>query len=78
MSDQTYGGMYRAVVMDNADPESHLRLLLRIPDVLGDQNAWAVPSNTAGGTPIPDVGQEVWVMFEAGNADYPIWMGQAG
>ena len=77
-SDQTFGGYYRAIVIDNTDPVSRMRLLLQIPDVLGDQQAWAVPSNAVAGTPLPDIGQEVWVAFEGGNADYPIWMGQAG
>ncbi len=76
--DQIREGFYRGIVVDNADPLSRMRLLVQIPDVLGDMQEWAVPSNAVEGASIPDVGQEVWVTFEAGNPEYPIWMGTAG
>ncbi len=76
--DQIRDGFYRGIVVDNSDPLSHMRLLVQIPDVLGDTQEWAVPSNAVAGTPIPDIGQVVWVAFEGGNPEYPIWMGTAG
>jgi uncharacterized protein involved in type VI secretion and phage assembly len=76
-------GKYRALVVDNADPENRGRLKLSIPSVLtGDVvSAWALPCAPYGGAPdqgiffIPEVGAAVWVEFEAGLLDYPIWVG---
>lgn len=76
-------GKYRAFVVDNADPENRGRLKLSIPSVLsGDVvSAWALPCAPYGGAPdqgfffIPEVDAAVWVEFEAGILDYPIWVG---
>ena len=76
-------GKYRAVVVDNSDPENRGRLKLRIPSVLGADivSGWALPCLPYGGAPdqgfffIPEVDATVWVEFEAGNLDYPIWVG---
>jgi uncharacterized protein involved in type VI secretion and phage assembly len=76
-------GKYRAVVVDNADPENRGRLKLSIPSVLsGDVvSPWALPCAPYGGAPdqgfffIPEVDAAVWVEFEAGLLDYPIWVG---
>ncbi|MDT4919799.1 MAG: hypothetical protein QOI15_701 [Pseudonocardiales bacterium] len=70
---------YRAIVVDNVDPEQHGRLKVRVPDVGSDFESWAVPSWPAGSTPdqhhLPDVGADIWVEFEHGDANYPIWSG---
>lgn len=76
-------GKYRAFVADNADQENRGRLRLRIPDVLGNNvvSGWALPCAPYGGTAgqgffyIPDKDAGVWVEFEQGNLDYPIWVG---
>jgi len=76
-------GKYRAVVVDNSDPENRGRLRLRIPSVLGADvvSGWALPCLPYGGMPdqgfffIPEVDATVWVEFEAGNLDYPVWVG---
>ncbi len=78
-----YYGKYRGFVEDNADPEKRGRLLLRIPSVLGPNviSGWALPCAPYGGAPdqgfffIPEKGAGVWVEFEAGDLDYPIWVG---
>jgi Type VI secretion system/phage-baseplate injector OB domain len=76
---QPFYGKYPAVVIDNLDPEQRGRLRVRIPDVAPDYEAWAVPSWPAGQAPeehhVPDVGADVWVEFERGDAEYPIWDG---
>ena len=78
---QRYYGKYHAVVIDNYDPEQAGRIRVRVPEIFGDADApaWAVPSWPAGSTPeehrVPDVGAEVWVEFEAGDPDRPIWDG---
>ena len=76
-------GKYRALVVDNADPEKRGRLKLKIPSVLGNDvvSAWALPCAPYGGAAdqgfyfIPEIDSAVWVEFEAGLLDYPIWVG---
>jgi uncharacterized protein involved in type VI secretion and phage assembly len=76
-------GKYRAFVSDNADPEHRGRLRLRIPSVLGKDvvSGWALPCAPYGGAAnqgfffIPDKGAGVWVEFEAGLLEYPVWVG---
>lgn len=78
-----YYGKYRAFVVDNADPENRGRLRLRIPKVLGKDvvSGWALPCAPYGGASdqgfffIPEKDAGVWVEFEAGNLDYPVWVG---
>jgi hypothetical protein len=78
-----YYGKYRGFVADNADPELRGRLKLKIPSVLGNDviTGWAMPCAPYGGMPdqgsffIPEVDAGVWVEFEAGNIEYPIWVG---
>jgi uncharacterized protein involved in type VI secretion and phage assembly len=78
-----YYGKYRAFVVDNADPENRGRLRLRIPSVLGDDviSGWALPCSPYGGASeqgfffIPEIDAGVWAEFEAGNLDYPVWVG---
>lgn len=81
MSGGPFWGKYRGVVSDNADPLSTGRVRARVPDVMGDkQTGWALPSAPFGGTSsgffaVPDTGAGVWIEFEHGDPDYPIWSG---
>jgi uncharacterized protein involved in type VI secretion and phage assembly len=74
-------GKYRGVVTDNNDPNQRGRLRVHVQDVLGDQDSgWALPAmpyagNGVGLYLIPPVNSFVWVEFEHGNPDYPIWTG---
>lgn len=71
-----FAGVYRAVVVDNADPKGLNRLRLQIPQLLGTEVTgwcWGIFPNTA--IIIPNVGDGVWVMFEGGDPSYPIWLG---
>ena len=76
-------GKYRGLVVDNADPQKLGRLKVRVPSLLGDQvvTGWATPCTPYGGADnqgmlmIPDVGAGVWVEFEEGNLEHPIWVG---
>src|SRR5262245_13083597 len=76
-------GKYRATVVDNADPENRGRLRLRIPATLGNEvgSGWALPCAPYGGAAdqgfffIPENESSVWVEFEGGDPDYPVWVG---
>lgn len=73
-------GKYRGRVESNTDPLSRGRLLVVVPALLGDQSVWAMPSVPYAGDGVgffamPPVGTGVWVEFEAGDLDYPIWSG---
>jgi Type VI secretion system/phage-baseplate injector OB domain len=81
---RTYYGKYRGTVIQNVDPEQRGRLQLMIPDVLGPlPSSWAepcVPLAGPTGPPmgvymVPPIGAGVWVEFEHGDPDQPIWVG---
>src|SRR6185369_654537 len=53
----------------------------RVPDVLGEEESgWAMPAVPYAGRSvglflIPPTGASVWIEFEHGDPDYPIWTG---
>lgn len=73
-------GIYRGKVYSNKDPLGQNRLRLRVPQVLADQvTSWAWPVETPSANfQLPEVGQGVWVQFEGGDTNFPIWTGQFG
>ncbi|HLG14210.1 MAG TPA: phage baseplate assembly protein V [Blastocatellia bacterium] len=80
MSNQFYG-KYRGTVTDIEDPLMKFRVRAKVPDVMGDlESGWAMPCLPFGGTGmgffgLPKVGAGVWIEFEHGDPDYPIWSG---
>jgi uncharacterized protein involved in type VI secretion and phage assembly len=80
-ADQKYYGKYRGMVLNNVDPMQIGRLLVQVPDVAGlIPSSWAMPcfpisGKQMGAYMIPQIGAGVWVEFEQGNPDYPIWSG---
>ena len=74
-------GKYRGMVVSNVDPLQIGRLLVQVPDVLGPiPSSWAMPclpftGKQMGMWCLPQIGTGVWVEFEQGNPDYPIWSG---
>lgn len=81
--ERRYFGKYRGLVVDNADPEQLGRLKIQVPSVLGSEvvSGWATPCAPYGGDAnqgiffIPEVGAGVWVEFEEGDLEFPIWVG---
>jgi uncharacterized protein involved in type VI secretion and phage assembly len=77
----THLGKHRGLVLNNVDPEQRGRLLVQVPDVLGlGTSSWAMPSvpfagPQMGAYTVPVIGAGVWVEFEGGDPDYPIWTG---
>ena len=76
-----YFGKFRGVVTDINDPLQTGRIRARVPDVTGDkESGWAMPCFPFGGSgmgffALPTVGAGVWIEFEHGDPDYPIWAG---
>lgn len=82
MSDNNkFFGKYRGMVLNNVDPMQQGRLQVQVPDVAGLAPAsWAMPCVPLAGIntgmfALPMIGSGVWVEFEQGNPDYPIWVG---
>jgi Type VI secretion system/phage-baseplate injector OB domain len=70
-------GVYRAVVLDNVDPLMTRRLRVRIPDVHGDDSVWAMACLQPGASAeVPSIGDAVWVAFDSGDPDMPVWLGR--
>jgi uncharacterized protein involved in type VI secretion and phage assembly len=78
---QKYYGKYRGTVLNNIDPLQIGRLIVQVPDVEGlAPSTWAMPcfpitGRQMGAYMIPQIGAGVWVEYEQGDADYPIWSG---
>jgi len=76
-----YFGKYRATVLVNVDPMQRGRIQCTVPDVLNVlPSTWAMPCVPVAGMQsgvftIPPIGSSVWVEFEQGDPDYPIWVG---
>jgi uncharacterized protein involved in type VI secretion and phage assembly len=74
-------GKFRGTVADNNDIEKRGRLKVNVPAVLGDiTSGWALPCFPFAGSGtgffgVPPVGALVWVEFEGGNLEYPVWVG---
>jgi uncharacterized protein involved in type VI secretion and phage assembly len=81
---QRFYGKYRGTVMNNIDPNQLGRLLVSVPDVTGiTPSSWAEPCVPLAGPSgpgmgvflVPPIGAGVWVEFEQGDPQYPIWTG---
>ncbi|WP_243418202.1 phage baseplate assembly protein V [Actinomycetospora cinnamomea] len=72
-----FHGRYRGTVESVEDLDDTGRLLVRVPDVLGDDPClWASPANpVAGHYAVPPKGTGVWVEFEAGDIERAVWSG---
>lgn len=82
MSDgRKFYGKYRGTVVQNVDPEQRGRIQVMVPDVSGlIPSTWAMPcvpiaGKQSGSYFVPQIGAGVWVEFEQGDPDYPIWTG---
>lgn len=79
-SDGRFFGKYRGVVKDNKDPLKLGRIQASVPAVSGMATNWANPcapyaGEQVGFYTIPPVGAKVWIEFEGGNPNFPIWSG---
>lgn len=81
MSTTPLYGKYRGTVINNVDPLQIGRIQAMVPDVAGFiPNTWAMPclpvvGINSGVFTVPMIGSGVWIEFERGDPDYPIWVG---
>ncbi len=78
---QRYYGKYRGTVTNNVDPMQKGRVQVMVPDVSNVAlSSWAMPCVPISGLQsgiftVPAAGSGVWIEFEQGDPDYPIWVG---
>lgn len=80
---EAYGifyGSYRGVVKRVDDPLNRGRIMVHVPQIHGDSwpEVWANPKAVGAGPgcglwAIPDVGDCIWVEFDHGRPEHPIW-----
>lgn len=81
MNPSKFYGKYRGVVTSNDDPMQLGRVNASVPDVLGtNESTWALPCFPFAGSghgwfAVPAVGARVWIEFEQGDPNFPIWTG---
>jgi uncharacterized protein involved in type VI secretion and phage assembly len=82
MNDEgTYYGIYRGTVVNNIDPMQIGRIMALVPDVGGLMpTSWAMPcvpiaGKQMGSFMVPQIGSGVWIQFEGGDPDQPVWTG---
>jgi hypothetical protein len=74
-------GIYRGTVVNNVDPLQTGRILVTVTDVGSvTPSTWAMPAVPLAGKQegtfmVPQIGAGVWVQFEAGDPDRPVWTG---
>jgi len=74
-------GKYRGTVINNVDPMQQGRIQAMVPDVTGViPSSWAtacvpITGKQYGMWVLPQIGAGVWIEYEQGDSDYPIWSG---
>jgi uncharacterized protein involved in type VI secretion and phage assembly len=74
-------GKYRGTVVNNVDIQQMGRILAIVPDVSAVAlTSWCMPCLPVAGIQtgvftVPPIGAGVWIEFEQGDPDYPIWTG---
>lgn len=78
---EKFFGKYKAIVRDLDDPRQMGRIRVQCPSVTGNGlTGWCQPCipvayEGAGDIALPRKGDTVWIEFEEGNLDLPIWVG---
>jgi type VI secretion system (T6SS) baseplate-like injector VgrG len=80
-SEKKFFGKYRGTVVNNIDPLQIGRIQVIVPDVSNVvPTSWAMPcvpmaGKQSGAFMVPQIGAGVWIEFEQGDPDYPVWVG---
>lgn len=74
-----YFGKYKGVCRDNNDPRMTMRIRAEVPYPLGlgldSWSTWALPCLPPGIVEVPEEGDGVWIEFEEGDPNRPVWVG---
>jgi uncharacterized protein involved in type VI secretion and phage assembly len=76
-----YYGLYRGTVVNNVDPLQIGRIMAMVPDVSNVvPSTWAMPCVPIAGKQmgtfmVPQIGAGVWIQYEGGDPDHPVWTG---
>lgn len=76
-----YLGKFRGTVVQNIDPQQMGRIQALVPSVSSlTPSSWAMPcvpfaGKQSGVFVVPAIGSGVWIEYEQGDLDYPIWTG---
>ena len=71
-------GIYRAVVISNEDPESKMKVQVKIDAIPEMGLLWAAPIVPLKENEriLPVVGDLVWISFREGDPNQPLWLGK--
>lgn len=78
---KNFYGKFRAFVTNIKDPQFRGRIKVRCPKAYGEsESPWCLPCTSStfdngGMFYIPRVDEMIWVEFEEGDTNYPIWVG---
>jgi hypothetical protein len=75
-----YWGKYRGKVLNNFDPLFQGRIMAEVPAIPGSLLNYALPCTPYAGFgvgfyAIPPIGANVWIEFEGGDPNFPVWVG---
>jgi Type VI secretion system/phage-baseplate injector OB domain len=79
--ERRFYGKYRGTVINNIDPMQLGRIMAMVPAVSGIAlTSWATPCVPIAGKQegffaVPQIGAGVWIEFEEGDPDKPVWVG---
>jgi hypothetical protein len=71
----TLSGIYRATVVNNADPTRQRRLLVQNPTLFSTGPQWAEACVPYRSRAMPPIGSTVWLQFEGADGNHPVWVG---
>lgn len=76
-TEEKYWGKYRAEVKDINDPEMRGRVLVKCEKLMPDnpELGWAESCFMPGQFFLPRKGDYVWIEFEEGDINLPVWVG---
>lgn len=80
-NERRFYGKYRGTVLNNVDPEQRGRIQAMVPAVSNVMPTnWALPCVPMAGKAqgvfmVPQIGSAVWIEFESGDPNKPIWAG---
>jgi Type VI secretion system/phage-baseplate injector OB domain len=81
MNGTRYWGKFRGTVVNNLDLEQRGRIQAIVPAVTGlTPSSWAMPcipfaGKKSGFFAVPQIGAAIWMEYEDGDPDKPIWVG---